>query len=153
MQFESQYILDHAYVHRWRGHGRSGKKPSAYDPVVGSYATFNPLLDSLGHDAEMTGHDPEIGGHAAEMIGHDRPEYAAAARPCSGCRREPSGVQHLVESLLCKALAALGEHVLGDVGLLGHQRGRANGYEIIKDSPNQFGFLLINQQLPALRER
>ena len=66
------YVLDHAYVHRWRGHGRSGKKPSAYDPVVGSYATLEPALDGLGHDAEMTGHDPEIGGH-------DRPEYALIA--------------------------------------------------------------------------
>jgi len=45
--------------------------------VVGSYATLNPLLDGLCHDAEMTGHDPEIGGHAPEMIGHDRPEYAS----------------------------------------------------------------------------
>jgi len=50
VQLEPQYVFDHAYVHRRRGHGLSGKKPKAYDSAIGSYATLAPRHRSLGHD-------------------------------------------------------------------------------------------------------
>src|SRR5690606_2384970 len=73
---EPQYVLDHAHVHRRRGHRLSGQKPGAYVPAVESCATLQTLQNPLGHDPGPVGHVPGIGGHVAGPAGHDRPEYA-----------------------------------------------------------------------------
>ena len=76
VQLQSQYVLDHAYVHRGRCHRRSGKRPAAYGSAGQSHAAPSHPPDLGGHDAGPVGHDPEIAGHDAGTVGHDGPKYA-----------------------------------------------------------------------------
>ena len=89
LQLESEYVLDHAYVHALLRHRSRPSKGARLCPAVGSYATSAPTADPVrhrssnprrpgGHVTEMTGHVPETAGHDAEITGHALPKYPHA---------------------------------------------------------------------------